>query len=78
MRTDRLGTCSIRGSSAWCSSLSRCSCWSATDELARGGRFEALTGGSEIALKGSRICFRLYALECVEEEFSEARLQDRA
>jgi hypothetical protein len=27
------------------------------------GRFEALTGGSEIALNGSRICFLLYAPE---------------
>ena len=38
------------------------------------GAFEALTGGFEIALKGSPICFLLYALECVEGVCSEVRL----
>jgi len=38
-----------------------------------GGRIEALTGGSEISSKGFRICFLLYALECMEGEFSEVK-----
>ena len=40
-RTDRPGTCSIRGSSARGSSPSPCRCWSATGERGRGGHFEA-------------------------------------